>query len=82
MQIKPIRDSGVLYLEYAEEDTAKMIEREIDRLIKQHKSNFKVCPVCQIEHMNEYDLCEVCEGSQYSSYEEYIEQEIPNYGDV
>ena len=82
MEIKPIRDSGVLYLEYAEDDTAKMMEREIDNLIKQHKSNFKICPVCKAEHMNEYDLCEVCEGNQYSSYEKYIEDEMPNYEGV
>jgi DNA repair exonuclease SbcCD ATPase subunit len=58
MEIKPIRDSCTLYLEYAEQDAQELVER----LYMQRRHSFiRKCPVCGIEHGNEHELCSMCE---------------------
>jgi hypothetical protein len=43
MEIKPIRDSCVLYLDYAEQDAQELVER----LYMQRRHSFiRKCPVC------------------------------------
>ena len=61
-----VRDSCILNEELGYEQMERLMAKELSQLAEleaQRKVNIgiKICPVCQVEHMNENEVCSLCE---------------------